>query len=74
MAMVSNKFLAALCVKLGFNRHIRIGGALVEYQNREYATEIREAEEESNGSPDYWTTTKTPPKVGLHLRCYHRSR
>lgn len=63
MAMVSNKFLAALCVKLGFHRHIRIGGALVEFQNREYAIEIQEAEEEANGSPDYWTTTKSPPKV-----------
>lgn len=63
MAMVSNKFLAALSAKLGFNKHVRVGGSLVEYQNREYAAEIREAEAESNGSRDYWMATKAPPKA-----------
>lgn len=63
MAMVSNKFLAALGAKLGFHRHIRVGGAVVEYQNREYVAEIQEAEAESNGSCDYWMATKAPPKV-----------
>ena len=63
MAMVSNKFLAALSAKLGFHKHVRVGGSLVEYQNREYAVEIREAETESDGSRDYWMATKTPPKV-----------
>ncbi|KAL9599469.1 MAG: hypothetical protein Q9219_003808 [cf. Caloplaca sp. 3 TL-2023] len=62
MAMVSNKFLAALAVKLGFHRHLRFSGATVEFQNRDYAQEIRDAEEESRGACDYWTTTKNPPK------------
>ena len=61
--MVSNKFLAALGAKLGFHRHIRVGGAIVEFQNREYVAEIQEAEAESNGSRDYWMATKAPPKV-----------
>lgn len=65
MAMVSNKFLAALSAKLGFNRHVRVGGTLVESQNREYAAEIREAEAESDGSRDYWMATKAPPKACL---------
>jgi hypothetical protein len=65
MAMVSNKFLAALSAKLGFNKHIRVGGSLVEYQNREYVAEIREAEAESDGARDYWMATKTPPKACL---------
>ncbi|KAL8726964.1 MAG: hypothetical protein Q9181_005872 [Wetmoreana brouardii] len=62
MAMVSNKFLAALSVKLGFHKHLRFSSAVVEYQNRDYAQEIQEAERESNGARDYWTTTKSPPK------------
>ena len=67
MAMVSNKFLAALSAKLGFHRHVRVGGTLVESQNREYAAEIREAEAESDGSRDYWMATKAPPKAGLSI-------
>jgi hypothetical protein len=63
MAMVSNKFLAALSAKLSFNRHVRVGGSLVEYQNREYVAEVREAEAESDGARDYWMATKTPPKA-----------
>ncbi|KAL8802977.1 MAG: hypothetical protein Q9182_003465 [Xanthomendoza sp. 2 TL-2023] len=62
MAMVSNKFLAALSVKLGFNKHLRYIGQAVEFQNRNYVTDLEEAEQESNGARDYWTTTKSPPK------------
>ncbi|KAL8812553.1 MAG: hypothetical protein Q9200_000953 [Gallowayella weberi] len=62
MAMVSNKFLAALSVKLGFNKHLRYMGQAVEFQNRTYTTDLEEAERESNGARDYWTTTKNPPK------------
>ena len=63
MAMVSNKFLAALSVKLGFHKHLRSNSAAVEAQNREYAAEINEAEVEAKGARDYWTNTKQPPKV-----------
>ncbi|KAI4198026.1 MAG: hypothetical protein LQ350_005537 [Teloschistes chrysophthalmus] len=62
MALVSNKFLAALSVKLGLHKHIRFSSPAIEAQNREYAQEVEEAERESNGARDYWTTTKNPPK------------
>ncbi len=65
MAMVSNKFLAALSVRLGFHRHMRSNGAVIEHQNREYVIEIQEAEKEAKGAPDYWTNTKQPPKVQI---------
>ena len=65
MAMVSNKFLGAVCVKLGFQKHLRYNGALVEYQIREYVTELAEAERDSDGARDYWTIVKNPPKVRL---------
>ena len=63
MAMVSNKFLAALSVRLGFHKHLRFNGSAIEQQNREYVIEIKEAEEEAKGARDYWTNTKQPPKV-----------
>jgi endoribonuclease Dicer len=63
MAMVSNKFLGALCVKIGFYRHLRYNNSAMEYQIREYVTEIQEAERESRGARDYWTSIKAPPKV-----------
>lgn len=63
MAMVSNKFLAALAVRLGFHKHLRCGGAVIEVQNREFVKEVKEAEEEAKGVADYWTSTKSPPKV-----------
>lgn len=63
MAMVSNKFLGALCVKLGFHRHLRYQNQQLEFQIREYVTEVQEAERESKGSMDYWTSVKQPPKV-----------
>ncbi|KAL8854373.1 MAG: hypothetical protein Q9221_000860 [Calogaya cf. arnoldii] len=62
MAMVSNKFLAALSVKLGFHKHLRFSSQVIEFQNRDYATELQEAERDFNGARDYWTTTKNPPK------------
>lgn len=64
--MVSNKFLAALSVKLGFHRHLRFNGAVIESQNREYVVEIQDAEREAKGAPDYWTNTKQPPKVSIY--------
>ena len=63
MAMVSNKFLAAVSVKLGFHRHLRSNGAIVESQNREYVQDLEEVERDANGARDYWTLTKTAPKV-----------
>ena len=63
MAMVSNKFLAALSVKLGFHVHLRYNGVAIESQNRRYVGEILEAEKEAKGAKDYWTNVRQPPKV-----------
>lgn len=69
MAMVSNKFLSALAAKLEFHRHVRVGGSVVEAQNREYVAELKELEED--GSRDYWTNTSSAPKVRRNL-CKNR--
>ena len=63
MAMVSNKFLAALSVKLGFHKHLRYNGAAIEKQNRDYVIELQEAEAAAEGARDYWTNTRQPPKA-----------
>ena len=63
MAMVSNKFLAALAVKLGFHRYLRSGQGNVEALVRDFVQEIEELERQANGGRDYWTNVKSPPKV-----------
>ncbi|KAF2083173.1 dicer-like protein 1 [Saccharata proteae CBS 121410] len=62
MAMVSNKFLGALCVRLGFSSAIRIFHSQVQSQITEYTCEVQEAERDGNGARDYWTAVKQPPK------------
>jgi endoribonuclease Dicer len=74
MAMVSNQFLGALCVSLGFHRHLLLFNAGFQKQITDYVTEITEAriqaEEDAvragktkeDCSPDYWTSVKQPPK------------
>lgn len=62
MAMVSNQFLGAVAVKLGFHKHLRHSGSLVG-QIDHYAQDVQEAENQANGAKDYWTTTSDPPKV-----------
>ncbi|KAK8235709.1 dicer-like protein 1 [Phyllosticta capitalensis] len=62
MAMVSNKFLGALCVKIGFHKHLMYNHAQIESQIRDYAIEITEAEAESKGARDYWASVKESPK------------
>jgi endoribonuclease Dicer len=61
MAMVSNRFLGALCVKLGFHRHLRLNNAQMETQILDYVTLVTEAAKEAEG-PDYWTAVLSPPK------------
>ena len=64
MAMVSNKFLAALSVSLGFHRHLRYTGSIIEKQNRDYATELEDARASApKDARDYWTNTSQPPKA-----------
>ncbi|KAK4494728.1 hypothetical protein PRZ48_014084 [Zasmidium cellare] len=62
MAMVSNKFLGALCVNIGFHKHLRHHHAKLEHQIRDYATELIEAKRVAGSSVDYWTTVSDPPK------------
>ena len=62
MAMVSNKFLGALCVKLGFHKHLLTHSDFIKTQVFDYVTDIEEAEKLSNGVKDYWTSVKAPPK------------
>lgn len=63
MAMVSNKFLAALAVELGFHRHLRCAGSVVEDLNRKFVVELEELKQKANGRRDYWTAAENPPKV-----------
>jgi endoribonuclease Dicer len=60
--MVSNKFLGAVCVKLGWHTHIRQNTAILSSQIRDYVAELQEAEREANGAVDYWVTVSEPPK------------
>jgi endoribonuclease Dicer len=60
--MVSNKFLGAVCVKLGWHTHIRQNTAILSSQIRDYVFEVEEAEREARGAMDYWVTVSEPPK------------
>lgn len=62
MAMVSNKFLGALCVNIGFHKHLRHQHAKLGKQILDYVEELLEAKATSDGSRDYWTTVSDPPK------------
>ncbi|ODH44998.1 dicer-like protein 1 [Paracoccidioides brasiliensis] len=62
MAMVSNKFLGAVAVKLGLHRHLLYFSKALLGQITRYAEEIEATETESIDSPDFWTTTSDPPK------------
>ena len=63
MAMVSNKFLGALAVKLGLHRHLQRFSNSIQSSVTQYAEEIQTAEAESEGVMDYWLSTKDSPKV-----------
>lgn len=60
--MVSNKFLGAACVKLGWHKHIKQNTSILSTQIREYVQEIEEAEREAGGAVDYWVGVSEPPK------------
>jgi endoribonuclease Dicer len=62
MAMVANKFLGALCVKLGFHRHLRHNHSQLLHQVHEYVTEVQEAMRTAGDAVDYWIHVKDPPK------------
>ncbi|CAO2654740.1 Nn.00g114730.m01.CDS01 [Neocucurbitaria sp. VM-36] len=60
--MVSNKFLGAVCVKLGWHTHLKQNMAIIGAQVRDYVMEVEEAEREANGAVDYWVNVSEPPK------------
>lgn len=74
MAMVSNQFLGALCVALGFHSHLLLFNAGFQKQIADYVTDITEARTQaendavragkppSHCSPDYWISVRQPPK------------
>jgi endoribonuclease Dicer len=62
MAMVSNRFLGALCVKLGFHAHMRHSQSALGAQVVQWVAEARDAEEAAHGTVDYWTGINQPPK------------
>ncbi|KAL4890197.1 ATP-dependent helicase dcl1 [Aspergillus ambiguus] len=62
MAMVSNKFLGALAVKLGLHTHLSYFSNALQSQITHFSEEIQTAASQSDGAMDYWTATKDPPK------------
>lgn len=60
--MVSNRFLGAVCAKLGWHVHIKQNTAILSAQIRDYVVEAEEAEREACGAADYWVTISEPPK------------
>ncbi|KUJ06389.1 uncharacterized protein LY89DRAFT_603411 [Mollisia scopiformis] len=74
MAMVSNQFLGALCVSLGFHTHLLLFNAGFQKQITDYVTDITEAREQAEKdairagklakecSRDYWISVRQPPK------------
>ena len=62
MAMVSNKFLGAVCVNIGFHKHLRYTHSPLEHQIKAYVDELLEAKHTAGDSRDYWTTVSDPPK------------
>ncbi|KAF1994791.1 dicer-like protein 1 [Amniculicola lignicola CBS 123094] len=67
MPMVCNKFLGALCVKIGFHVHLRIDNAKDQSRIRDYVMEVEEAEADARTNhPDdyalYWNSVSEPPK------------
>lgn len=70
MAMVSNQFLGAVCVRLGFHKHLLFNHDSLRQQIADYVIEIKEAETASHGAMDYWTTVKEGPKVRLTTRFF----
>ncbi|KAF8247196.1 hypothetical protein K440DRAFT_584862 [Wilcoxina mikolae CBS 423.85] len=64
MAMVSNRFLGAVSVVLGFHKRLRKVGTQLDIAINEYTTDILEAKERST-LPNFWNdlSIQIPPKV-----------
>lgn len=62
-AMVANRFLGALCVRLGLHKFLKhSGSSAIEQDITRYVQDVRELEAEAGGRPDYWTEGKEAPK------------
>lgn len=74
MAMVSNQFLGALCVKLGFHTHLLLFNAGFQKQITDYVADVTEARKQAEDDAvrdgkrpedcarDYWIHVRQPPK------------
>lgn len=74
MAMVSNQFLGALSITLGFHKHMATLDSQVQMNIADYVSDVTEAlnqakedakragKPEDDYSPDYWITVRQPPK------------
>ncbi|KAJ5674560.1 dicer-like protein 1 [Penicillium maclennaniae] len=62
MAMVSNKFLGALAVRLSLHQHLQYVGGPLQGLITHYAEDIQIAEAEADGAMDYWLDTRDSPK------------
>lgn len=62
MAMVSNKFLGAVSVTIGFYKHLKHSSSIIQHQVSQYAAELFEAQKVPDAGRDYWTQISDPPK------------
>ncbi|KAL4741976.1 hypothetical protein BDV11DRAFT_212303 [Aspergillus similis] len=62
MAMVSNKFLGALAIKLELHKHLMYFSNPLMSRITKYAEEVEAAVLENMSSVDYWTSITDPPK------------
>lgn len=69
MAMVSNKFLGFLAVKLGLHTHLQHYSNPLLNQITQYAEEVQMEQTDYSCSVDFWVTTKDPPKVRSRQEC-----
>lgn len=63
MAMVSNRFLGALTVKLRLHTHLQYFSSALQSQITHFVEDIEVAEAESDSAMDHWQSTNEPPKV-----------
>jgi len=63
MAMVSNKFFAALAVILDFDKFVFLTTAKLQGDIQIYATRVREARSQPDCPDNFWTDLESPPKA-----------
>jgi len=66
MAMVSNRFLAALCVKIGFHKHLLHNMPALASRVQAFVEQLEVAQNQAeDDARDYWIDVKSAPKVHL---------